>query len=234
MPVPMPWRGAARCGPTVPDLQALRNAAAGLLPGVAVAATDPRAPQPPLFSGETLHAIPARLREFAAGRAAARQAMCALGADATAIPIGPDRAPVWPPGLQGSITHSATACLAAVTRGGLLGVDIEPDLPLDDGLWTTVLTADELQWLATQRDQGHAAMQIFCAKEATYKAQYPATGALFGFDALRISLHGDHFTATFCQPAGPIAIGTRWQGRMARAGGHVLATMHLPAPVPRN
>jgi 4'-phosphopantetheinyl transferase EntD len=218
----------------VPDLRALRDAAAALLPDAAIAVTDPRAVQPALLDEEILRAIPARQREFAAGRAAARQAMRVMGLPAAAIAVGRDRAPVWPAGLAGSITHSATACVAAIARGGLLGIDIEPDVPLDRDIWPAILLPEEQRWLATQPDRGHRALQIFCAKEAAYKAQYPATATLFGFDTLHVILTHDRFTATFRKPAGPIATGFCLHGRITRVSGHVFAAVHLPEHLPWN
>ncbi|WP_352542194.1 hypothetical protein [Mesorhizobium sp. M0018] len=51
-------------------------------------------------------ALPLRGAEFLAGRAMADAALQALGQLTTEIPIGPDRAPVWPKGSVGSITHA--------------------------------------------------------------------------------------------------------------------------------
>ena len=100
-----------------PELVALAQALRALLPpGLAIGWSDPTAAAP-LWPGEALPgAIPRRQTEFSAGRAAARAAMTSLGFAAAAIPAAPDRAPVWPPGITGSISHSATACLAILGR----------------------------------------------------------------------------------------------------------------------
>ena len=50
-------------------------------------------------------AIPKRQAEFAAGRRAARAALTTLGHPAQAIPVGDRRAPIWPQGTVGAITH---------------------------------------------------------------------------------------------------------------------------------
>jgi 4'-phosphopantetheinyl transferase EntD len=42
--------------------------------------------------------------------------MDALGLPERPIPMGRDRAPVWPEGVVGSISHSDAFCLAAVAR----------------------------------------------------------------------------------------------------------------------
>ena len=122
-------------------------------PGVAVAAADPRAPATGLLPEETAptgRMIEKRHREFAAGRRAARAAMTGLGLPAVAIPMGPDRAPVWPEGVTGSISHTDTHCLAAVARTGevrALGLDLEPDMALEPALWPDICTGAELGWL---------------------------------------------------------------------------------------
>ena len=67
-----------------------------LPPGLALAGSDPRAAPDRLWPAEataTARMTPARLREFAAGRRAARAAMAALGLPPAAIPMGATRAP---------------------------------------------------------------------------------------------------------------------------------------------
>ena len=152
-------------------------------PSVAVALTDPRDPVDDLMPEEQTHiarAIPKRRFEFAAGRRAARQALAELGQPSTAIPQAPDRSPIWPDGLTGSITHCDTLCIAALapqTCHRSLGIDIEPATPLPADLHDVICTAlDRLDLAALPAAaRGLHAKQIFCAKEAFYKAQYPLT-----------------------------------------------------------
>ncbi len=165
-------------------------------PEVAVAVRDPRLPHTGLLPEEESAiggAVERRRREFAAGRAAARQAMDALGLPKRPIPMGRDRAPVWPEGVVGSISHSDAFCLAAVARSDrvlALGVDVEPDLPLEETLWDSVLTPDELAWLSARPagERGRLARLIFSAKECVYKARYPLTRTLHGFTDMRVDL----------------------------------------------
>lgn len=228
----MRWTGGARCGwrgaAWMPDPGALVPAARGLLPpGCAVAGADPRRLYP-LWSGEDAAGMTAARRaEFSAGRHAARAALAELGR-AAALPQAPDRAPVWPPGVAGSITHSADACLAAASpalRG--LGLDLEPLAPLDRGLWDIVLSPDEAACARTAADPGLAALRVFSAKEAAYKAQYALSRRLFGFEVLAVAFDGDRFTATFRQTVPPFAPGDRLAGRWAQAQGHLLAACWL-------
>ncbi|PTE23570.1 phosphopantetheinyl transferase [Cereibacter changlensis JA139] len=202
------------------DLAALLAAAREFLPaGVAVAACDPRDPQPPLLPGEAVRGIARRQREFSAGRAAVRLCMAELGLAPQAVPAAPDRSPLWPPGLSGSITHSATACLAALTRAPqLLGLDIEPDAPLPPEMHSLVLRPEE-------RDCPDPLL-AFSAKEAAYKAQYPVTRTLFGFEVMQIRIDPpDRFTAIFRDSIDPFAEGSRLEGRYTRTGGHLLTVV---------
>lgn len=175
---------------------------------------------PSLFAAEAeamRHAIPARAREFAAGRAAARQALRWSGP----IPMGPDRAPVWPEGWAGSISHAADWAVAVVQRGGLLvGVDLEQDEDLPAETLSEVLTPAE-----TQRFGGdlRVARRIFAIKEAVYKAQYPVTGEIFDFQMLDVSLVESRFFATFQHPVGPFRRGEVIAGNWASGGGLILA-----------
>jgi 4'-phosphopantetheinyl transferase EntD len=217
----MPWRGGVPCGrgALVADLA---RAMQSLLPAsVAVGWADPRLTYP-LLPGEGVpRTTPARLREFAAGRAAARGAMVLLDMVPVAMPMAADRAPVWPQGITGSITHTDTDCLAAVTQTkGVLGIDMERDGRVTADLWPTVLHDDEDSTQATL---------IFAAKEAVYKAQYPLTGVLFDFHRLHVRIEGAAFRARFCADTGPIAEGSLWTGRHLLYAGLILTAVHAKA-----
>ena len=210
------------------DLAALTAAARGILPAsVAVAASDPTAPAPPLWPTETLRgAVATRQREFAAGRSAARQAVSLLGHAPTAIPQGPDRTPIWPAGISGSITHSATLCLAAVAHApALIGIDLEPSTPLAPDLWDVILLPAERAALLGHPNAPLLAKMIFSAKEAAYKAQFPRSKTLFGFDAIQITLSDTSFTARFTQSVPGFAAGTTLHGHTTQVANHILTAV---------
>lgn len=205
----------------MPDLlAALRRA---LPQGVAVAASDGSG----LWPGEEIGAVvPKRLAEFTAGREAARAAMRALGHAAAAVPVGPDRAPVWPIGLTGSITHCAGACLAVVAetrRWAGLGLDVEPLAPVPADLWPTLLAEGEAV------ADGTAALALFVAKEAAYKAQYALSRQLFDFQTLRLHWQGDGFSAVFTRPVPPFVAGAALSGQVTRSQGHFAAFVAIAA-----
>ncbi|MBM1220407.1 4'-phosphopantetheinyl transferase superfamily protein [Ponticoccus sp. SC2-23] len=171
-------------------------------------------------------AVPARRAEFAAGRAAARQALAQLGMTGVSIPMDADRAPQWPRGIVGSISHAAGFAIALVASSEDVlgvGVDIEPDAPLPVDAIETVLTPDE------QVDRGRT-RAIFCAKEATYKALYPLAGAIWDFQDMRIRLDsdGNRFAAELDRSAGPVAAGTVVGGHLIIDGGLCVAAVVLP------
>ena len=192
-----------------------------LPPGVSMGQADPMRLHP-LAVGEALPgAVPARLAEFSAGRAAARLAFQHPG---QSLPIGQDRAPVWPAGSVGSITHCAGLCLAVVAKQDDfqgLGLDAEPEVALESGLWPTILCEGELA------PDGIAALAHFVAKEAVYKAQYAQSKQLFGFQAIRLAFTEDHFEAEFQTPVPPFEKGARIPGHILRAGGYLGAFVAL-------
>lgn len=183
-------------------------------------------------------ATPARRAEFAAGRTAARQAMRAIGALPSEIPMAADRSPIWPRGIIGSISHHDGQCVAIAARrraAGGLGVDLDSTVDLPGDLWSEILTTSECNWLSEQpeKTRGGLAKQIFSAKEAAYKALYPLSGRVVGFDAMTILPDPTHarFTAILQTSFGSVPAGTRLQGHMFTAQGHVLTALALPADV---
>jgi len=87
-------------------------------------------------------AVDARKREFITGRILARKAMARFGRGHSTLLPGKDRAPIWPLGLIGSISHTAAHCAAAVacTRDvHFVGVDVEADTPLPSEILEIVL-----------------------------------------------------------------------------------------------
>ena len=182
----------------MPEIAALAEQLFG--PGVAVvtvAIGSGEAPWPE-EAAAVRRARPSRQSEFAAGRHAARAAMVRLGLPALPVPQAADRAPVWPAGLRGSISHDTDLAVAAVSRGGAdLGLDIEPAQPLEPELWAEIALPGEIEALAPlpALSHGMAARLLFCAKEAAYKAWYPGAHEVIGFDAMRIEVAGDRVLA---------------------------------------
>lgn len=217
---------------------ALQSAARKVLPkAVGVSVVDPRVGRRPVLAEEApaiARARDVRVREFSGGRAAARDAITGLGQKARPIPMGPDRAPIWPEGLTGSITHDDRACLAiAATRDlfAALGADLEPDEELPPELIAEICTPSERDWLAKQpfAQQGRIARMIFSAKECTYKCQYGLSGDMLEFHDLEIRFADglSRFGARFLRSALPFVAGSVLQGHCLMVSGHILTLMTL-------
>lgn len=153
----------------------------------------------PLFDTEeslVARAVDKRKWEFRAGRHCARRALAELGMSEAAILNGPDRAPVWPAGVVGSITHTgagnrafAAAVVARANEVRALGVDAELAKPLGEDLLPRVLVPAEQAFVAAlaDRERGLVAMLHFSAKEAFYKCQYPLTQRFLGFHEVEVT-----------------------------------------------
>lgn len=128
-----------------------------------------------------------RQAEYATGRALVRQLLQKLGADPMPLFSGPDRMPVWPDGIVGSISHSSGLCAVAVAGSDTvtaLGIDLEAADPLEPELWPLVGTSDEITCVAeflSTSNCGLAAKALFSAKEAAFKCWYPDGKAMIEF-----------------------------------------------------
>ena len=177
--------------------------------------------------------VPKRAIELAAGRMAARAALRRLGEPEP--PIGADvcGAPKWPPGIVGSITHTGTLALAVVAHRRdvlALGIDAEPLRAIDQPALAIVASKAERRHLDAMRDPQRAALALFCAKEAAYKAQYPLSGCELGFDALSIAFRDSSaqcFGARFERTVPPFRRGQELVGTVAFASDHALAVARV-------
>ncbi|MDZ5699778.1 4'-phosphopantetheinyl transferase family protein [Chelativorans sp. M5D2P16] len=136
-------------------------------------------------------AAPRRLAEFVAGRRCAGEALRLLSGRTSFPGQAEDRAPVWPEGILGSISHSRDRAIAVAGRSEryrALGVDLE-----------TVLTETEAREIApqtlTERELARFGRRVdaftvglaFSAKESLFKALYPIVRRFCGFDASELA-----------------------------------------------
>ncbi|MCP4445395.1 MAG: 4'-phosphopantetheinyl transferase superfamily protein [Myxococcales bacterium] len=131
-------------------------------------------------------AVDRRRAEFAAARVLARRAMGQLGVKPEPLLRYDDRAPRWPEGIVGTITHTKGYCAVALASANTIrsvGIDAELADPLGTDIINRICGESELRWLDTQpsEDRGRLAKLIFSAKEAFYKCQYPITQTFLGF-----------------------------------------------------
>ncbi len=179
-----------------------------------------------------------RQAEYLAGRLCARTALNQLTDMASVPGSGENRAPQWPAGTLGSITHGSGWAGAVVGnssdwRG--LGLDIERIMPASraERLVGEILTANErlrLEDLPTEQRAQRISL-TFSLKESLFKALYPQVLRYFYFqDAellsvtpdnkvrmrLLIDLHADW-------PAG-----SELEGQFAEFDGYLLSLISIP------
>lgn len=142
------------------------------------------------FARLGISAIPGaakRQMEYLAGRYCAAAALRSF--DCLAVPErGADRAPLWPVGFCGSISHSHGVALAVVGRQSAwrsLGLDLEAQLSDERArrLCAEILTPAEQQRLQSLPGDAQATRVslTFSLKESLFKALYPLTGVRFYF-----------------------------------------------------
>lgn len=136
-----------------------------------------------------------RQAEFFFGRLAARAGMTLQGFRPHEVPIGPQRQPLWPDGVTGSISHSETLAAAIVAPAAELsgvGIDIETVVNTEEmrvALLGTAIDAREFAYLQTlqcMHDMDTLLTLAFSAKEALFKGAFGAVGRYFDFTAARI------------------------------------------------
>ena len=140
-------------------------------------------PFPEKFS----RAVDKRRADYLAGRALLIRAFEALGLPPQPVATGPDRAPIWPADVTGSISHSRTtcACILSTQTHLRIGIDVETTLSAhsEKAVRKVALTPSELALVA---DHPGLPAQIFCAKETLFKALYPVVQEFFGFESAEL------------------------------------------------
>lgn len=181
-----------------------------------------------------------RRRDFTAGRECAREALAALGAAKVPILRGYRGAPLWPPGIVGSITHCSGYCAAAAARASdlaVIGLDAEPHAALLGGVLEMISLPAErarLRGLAAASPQIAWDRLLFCAKEAVYKAWFPLTGRWLGFSDADITVNAAdgtfHARLLVAAPggAGP-RLNDGFTGRWLSRDNLILAAIAVPA-----
>ncbi|MFJ4781443.1 4'-phosphopantetheinyl transferase [Streptomyces sp. NPDC088762] len=172
-----------------------------------------------------------RRRQFATARACARRCLTELGRRPVALLPGPGGAPQWPSGVVGSITHCEgyrAAVAAPASAVAALGIDAEPAGPLPAGVLALITSEAERAHLA-----GLAAADpsvpwdrvFFSAKEAAYKAWYPATGIWLGFREATLTLSPEGTFEATLHPPVPPPVHPVYEGRWLAGRGLVLTAV---------
>jgi len=139
------------------------------------------------------NAVVKRKAEFLCGRYTAQQALYSLGLGKQEIAIGANRAPIFPEGVIGSISHTGNTAISIValdTRAQYLGIDIESIISLDlfHKLHKQIISPDEKHLLKQSDLSTETAFTVtYSAKESVFKALHPSVGKYFDFHAARLN-----------------------------------------------
>ncbi|XVV01538.1 4'-phosphopantetheinyl transferase family protein [Actinosynnema sp. CA-248983] len=195
-----------------------------------------------LFPEEEEHvakAVDKRRREFTTGRHCARLALGRLGFPPVPLPPGEKRAPVWPDGVVGSITHCKGYRAAAVARTAsirTIGIDAEPNEPNPDGVLEAIALPAELRMVAALGRAGDKVCWdrlLFSAKESVYKAWFPLARKWLGFEDAEVTINPDDGTFTARVLIEPPVVGgvalDGFTGRWMAREGFVVTAIAVPA-----
>ncbi|GAU67014.1 probable 4'-phosphopantetheinyl transferase [Streptomyces sp. NBRC 110611] len=186
------------------------------------------------------NAVPKRQKEFGTVRGCARSALSRLGIAPGPVLPGRDRAPQWPAGVVGALTHCTGYRAAAVARARdvlTIGLDAEPNEPIEDpGVIDLVTLPEErsqLRRLAVLEPEVCWDRLMFSAKESVYKAWYPLAHRWLGFEDALLTLDPTNatFTARLLVP-GPRVKGeelTEFSGGWLVESGLVVTAIAMPA-----
>ena len=139
------------------------------------------------------NAVNKRKAEFTAGRYMAKCCLQQHRILNTKVPIGANRAPMWPPNIIGSITHTNNIAICATAEKSThryLGIDIEPVMSEQTAqqIAKAVLVNDEYHLVsAIEKPNPLILTLIFSAKESLFKALYPEVQRYFDFDAAQVT-----------------------------------------------
>ena len=139
------------------------------------------------------YATQKRQREFLAGRWCAEEALQRLGAGSTHVAMAEDRAPIWPDGVVGSITHTGNFAAAAVAwAADIAGVGIDSEeiiVPAAARDIADICMVDEAMLFepAHGRSFCEFCTLVFSAKEAVFKCLFPLTRKFLEFSDVRIT-----------------------------------------------
>lgn len=147
-------------------------------------------------SGSASRTSPRRRAEFRAGRRCAGEAMrLVTGRRLLPRRVKTERAPIWPEGMTGAISHCngyAVAVAAHRDRQACLGIDIERLLDAEEARSIAPQVLSEGEWQAFGRaaDAAFLTSLAFSAKESLFKALYPTVREFRDFHAAELVLQG--------------------------------------------
>lgn len=184
-------------------------------------------------------AAPQRRLEYLASRAAADALLKANGCARREVESGPDRAPLWPAGFTGSITHSLKLACVVVRPAALcksIGIDaqdlLEPQAVAD--VSEHCILPEELKCGASPGlSHRETSTLLFCAKEAFFKCVYPLVGQHFAYrdaQVQAVDVASGRLQVRIVNSPGPrLPAGFVLAGSVFFALGHAFTAFELPA-----
>ncbi len=141
-------------------------------------------------------AVNKRKAEFLVGRYAAKQCLISLDKEVSennfVIESGKHRAPIWPKGTLGSVSHTSSRVCVIValnSKYSAIGLDVENWIEEEkfEMLKGQILTKSDERLIKTIQFADHKlGTLVFSAKESLFKALYPYVGGYFGFHAAEV------------------------------------------------
>ncbi|MGO2424611.1 MAG: 4'-phosphopantetheinyl transferase family protein [Brevibacterium aurantiacum] len=181
-------------------------------------------------------AVPSRRAEFLTVRHCARQALQTFGHGPRAILPGPDRAPIWPVGVHGSLTHCDGMRAAAVVSADdtrSIGLDAEPWKPLPEDILDLVASPKEQTRLGARFLSSVGGRLIFSAKEAAFKAMHSLGTTVMEPHGLSVDLDAasivENQSAKGTFAVTQVDTDLRVRGVWARKAGILMTFVHVPA-----
>ena len=189
------------------------------------------------FNANLERAVNKRKAEFLAGRFCCKKALAYFDIYDCEVAIGGNRAPLWPQGIQGAISHNSHhAMVAATKRTDSLGIGIDIESIMSTKTMNDIKEAilrDEEHHLLYVPDARAVVVcsLIFSIKETFFKAAYPSTGYYFDFDAItvdKIDYEAKKFYITVKQDLNPqIYSGMKFDGQFEFVDEQVISLMIL-------
>lgn len=185
--------------------------------------------------------VRSRVNDILVGRACAQVALQQAGARSNHVGTSPGRAPVWPDGWVGSLSHAAGIAWAATARSSdfdSLGIDVEQRLAAEavESVQRMVLAPGE-HGFADANDKGEVtwrATLLFSAKESIFKCLNPLVGEFIEFTDMELSsvdlLAGQLRFRCLRRLAPLVDQGQSIEVRFARMGDFVLTATGWPSP----
>jgi enterobactin synthetase component D len=138
------------------------------------------------------HAVLRRRSEYVAGRRCAARALemhlTSGPLDLNIVGRRPDRTPIWPHGIVGSITHTegyAAAAVGGCDRVRSIGIDSEVLLAREHALEirSSIGRETEIKWISAifERYDDSGITVLFSAKESLFKCLFPIVSSCFSF-----------------------------------------------------